>query len=122
MFGGTTCPSISILCPTVISVECLVFFCLSSFVLSSRLRRATRIYPTGTAWHSASGNASARQPAPLVPDSLVCKFCVGFWTTANLKTFSVRADTLKALSFLSACLSGGLFVREFGRCDPVGAV
>lgn len=41
-----------------------LFLSSSSF---SRLRRATRIYPTDTAWHSASGNVSARtNPLPLV--------------------------------------------------------
>lgn len=54
----------SILRPAVSNVFCL-FSCLSLFVHFSRLRPATRIYPTDAAWHSASGNLSARQPALL---------------------------------------------------------
>lgn len=96
-----------------------LFLSSSSF---SCLGRATRIYPTDTAWHSASGNVSARtNPLPLVR-MLSCVNSV--WEFGRLQTsqnFSLSERAHQALSFLSACLSGGSFVREFSRCDPVGA-
>lgn len=65
----------------------LVFvFCLPSLILFSRLRRATRIYPTDTAWHSASGNLSARRPAP--PSSgCSCVYCNSVWDFGRLQTY-----------------------------------
>lgn len=118
-YGCTTCPSISILCPTVISVECLFFFvrplslaCGGPLASTRRTRRGTR--PPATSLPD--------KPAPLVR---MLSFVNSVWEFGRLQTsqnFLCPSGHTRHCPFFSACLSGGSFVREFSRCDPVGGI